>query len=184
MTLTITRVGRRSYIGGQTFSFRDALRSVGAHWDAERKAWWLGKHDEAVALVEKLSAKAPQTDEARKAEMLERDRGAILGRATCDGKSHYLVGEGRRADGSGWVRLMIRDGSATFFRAAAEVVIEKRYREPMSLHGLQEFAARKKREAETGECECRCHNGGYGRYGSGGHSLFDGCDYCGCEDDG
>ena len=78
---------------------------------------------------------------------------------------------------------MFRDGSKTFFAERETVQIEKRYRSAMSLRRLQEFAASKKTERETGECSCSCHRSA-GHFGSGGFALFDGCDRCGCEDDG
>lgn len=51
--ITVTRVGRRSYIGGDTLAVRALLRSGGCHWDGDRKAWWMGDHAEAEALAER-----------------------------------------------------------------------------------------------------------------------------------
>ena len=49
--ITVERVGRRSYFRGDTLSVRNLLRSGGAHWDGDRKAWWIGSHDAALALA-------------------------------------------------------------------------------------------------------------------------------------
>lgn len=40
--VTYETVGARVYVLGQTFAIRDAIKSAGGHWDAERKAWWIG----------------------------------------------------------------------------------------------------------------------------------------------
>ncbi len=56
--ITVDRVGRRSYLRGDTMSVRGVLRSGGCHWDADTKAWWIGNHEEALALAE-LAKSAP-----------------------------------------------------------------------------------------------------------------------------
>ncbi|OFW37672.1 MAG: hypothetical protein A3J29_06265 [Acidobacteria bacterium RIFCSPLOWO2_12_FULL_67_14b] len=40
--VTYETIGARVYVLGQTFALRDAIKSAGGHWDAERKAWWIG----------------------------------------------------------------------------------------------------------------------------------------------
>jgi hypothetical protein len=44
----VKRVGRRSYILGNTYTVRDHLKSEGARWDPDEHAWWVGDHDKAV----------------------------------------------------------------------------------------------------------------------------------------
>ena len=51
-TITVTREGRRSYIGGDTMAVRGLLRAGGCHWDADRKQWWIGSHEAALQLAE------------------------------------------------------------------------------------------------------------------------------------
>jgi hypothetical protein len=145
MSITVSREGRRSYILGNTFAFKSAIKDAGAHWDGDRRAWWIGKHDEADALVARLTnpAVAEKVKADQDAERLERDRENILGTAKKDGKSYYFVGEGTSAKGD-WVRLLFRDGSKTFFAERASVQIEKRYRSAMSLRKLQEYATERK----------------------------------------
>lgn len=55
-TITVQRDGRRSYLTGDTLAVRGLLRSGGCHWDGDRKAWWIGSHDEALALAERARA--------------------------------------------------------------------------------------------------------------------------------
>lgn len=51
-SITVERVGRRSYLRGDTISVRGFLRAGGCHWDAESKAWWIGCHDAATSLAD------------------------------------------------------------------------------------------------------------------------------------
>lgn len=49
--ITVERVGRRSYLRGDTLSVRGYLRSQGCHWDADAKAWWIGSDTEAQRIA-------------------------------------------------------------------------------------------------------------------------------------
>jgi hypothetical protein len=174
MTVQTTRVGSRTYIEGQTYAAREMLRAAGAHWDADRKAWWLGDHERALALAAKV---AQMSDKER----LELDRENILGRASYNGHSYYVVGRGSNAKGD-WVRLMFRDGSRVFFKDACEVRIEKLYEYTRTLRDLQRYAQamRGKEMREERECSacaryCTC---GTGTFCSHHH---DGCEQCGAE---
>lgn len=62
--LTATREGRRSYLGGDTLAVRGLLRDGGCHWDADRRQWWIGSHETALALVE--SARTASAEAAPK----------------------------------------------------------------------------------------------------------------------
>ena len=182
MNITVSREGRRSYIVGQTYAAKDAIKAAGGHWDGDRRAWWLGSHETATALVERLSASPAQDDAALQQDRLVRDRSNIMGRATYQGRTYYIVGEGRSERGP-WLRLLFRDGSRTFFAASSEVEVIKMYRETMTLAAIQRYAERMKDERVMGECSCDCH-GSSDDMGSGGLAKFDGCDRCGCEEDG
>lgn len=172
--------GRRAYVVGQTFNLRNQLREAGCHWDTERRAWWISAtKQEVVAQV--LAATPPRSDEERQAELLERDRNNILGRAEYNGKAYYLVGQGESPTRGAWVRLLFRDGSKTFFKSSAEVQITHLYQRPQTLDALREYAARAARERQTGVCACRCH-----RQADCSCPRFcllhhDGCERCGCE---
>jgi hypothetical protein len=52
-TITVERIGRRSYLRGDTIAVRGLLRDGGCHWDADQTAWWIGSHEEALALAER-----------------------------------------------------------------------------------------------------------------------------------
>lgn len=58
-SITVERIGRRSYFRGNTFQIKDRLRAAGAHWDAEQKAWWIGSDEVARKLVGEV-ASAPE----------------------------------------------------------------------------------------------------------------------------
>ncbi len=141
MTVTITRIGRRSYIQAP-YAAKDILRNAGCHWDAAQKSWWTGSQAEAERLAAKIAAREPSSAEDEKAMMLARDCEHIIGRAQYQGHAYYLVGEGVRADGSAWMRLLFRDGSRTFFAAAGEAQVT-RYQSTRTLTDLREYAAAK-----------------------------------------
>lgn len=61
MTTTQTRletVGRRVYFRDSPYSAKDQIKSLGAKWDADERAWWvgIGKVSLARKLVEELNA--------------------------------------------------------------------------------------------------------------------------------
>lgn len=72
MAVTIEKTGSRIYFTGNTFAIKDQLKKLGAHWDADRKQWWIGaaKRADAEALVASLSAPVmvPTPTSARLAE--------------------------------------------------------------------------------------------------------------------
>ena len=53
--VTVERVGRRSYLRGDTLAVRGMLRDGGCHWDADSRAWWIGSHAAALALASAAS---------------------------------------------------------------------------------------------------------------------------------
>lgn len=57
MAITIQRDGQRVYLIGDTYAAKDKIKSIGGHWDGDRRAWWVGakKAAEAQALVESLT---------------------------------------------------------------------------------------------------------------------------------
>lgn len=71
MPITIKTEGRRSYITGDTFPHRDALKDGGCHWDGEAKAWWIGSAAKAEALVAAIAAKPPVAPPASYAKIGE-----------------------------------------------------------------------------------------------------------------
>lgn len=57
MNIALDRKGRRTYLRGDTFSSKDAIKDAGGHWDADERAWWIGDHKRAEALLAYLVAK-------------------------------------------------------------------------------------------------------------------------------
>jgi len=47
MAITIERQGQRVYLVGDTYAIKDRIKSVGGHWDSDRRAWWVGAKKEA-----------------------------------------------------------------------------------------------------------------------------------------
>lgn len=56
-SITIEKAGARLYFVGNTFGCKDKLKSLGCHWDGDRRAWWIGakKEAEARALLAELN---------------------------------------------------------------------------------------------------------------------------------
>jgi hypothetical protein len=174
--MTLQKVGRRIYFKEAPFSLLDKLKKVGAHWDPDRKEWWIGAKQEAVA-----SALATEAGDATPAtEGLSETAKVLLGRATYKGGTYYFLWAGER-NGAPCAKLCFRDGSRVFWAKGEELAIVARYQSPRSIAGLREFSERKAREKKTGVCECWCHVAS--DCGCPGFCLrhHDGCDACGCE---
>jgi hypothetical protein len=127
MSISAQTEGRRTYITGNTYPIREQLRSAGAHWDGERKAWWLGDRKKAEELVARLDAQAePPRSDARRDDRLADDT-EILGKAKYKGKTYILVwcGETRRGRAA---KLAFSDGSKVFWADESEIEIVKVYR--------------------------------------------------------
>lgn len=56
--VALEKVGTRIYLTGDTFPVKDKIKSIGGHWDGDRKAWWVGtaKAADAQKLIDDLSA--------------------------------------------------------------------------------------------------------------------------------
>lgn len=183
--ITVQRDGRRSYLTGNTYTLKDKIKAAGGHWDADRKAWWVGDHAKAEQIASTASSAAatprPEFDAART---------PIRGRAEYKGKGGYLVlWEGTTSRGDA-VKLAFRDGSSTFWADAAQVRITKRYgredyrtgrTEYPTLDSLRRYAEEaRQREAAGGSSCWRCD-----KYCTCGTSFcshhHDGCETCGAE---
>lgn len=122
MSITIESRGRRHYLRGNTYAIRDALRSAGAHWDRDERAWWTGQRDVAERFVAASSDAAP---DSRPVESLSPDS-EIVGKARYQGREYLLVwiGETRRGRAA---KLAYRDGSRVFWASASDVQITRTY---------------------------------------------------------
>lgn len=57
--ITIEHQARRSYLVGDTYPLKEKIKSLGGHWDPDRKAWWIGAEKRSAA--EQLIQSAPVT---------------------------------------------------------------------------------------------------------------------------
>jgi hypothetical protein len=142
MGVEVKREGRRTYILGAPYGAREQLKAAGAHWDGDRKAWWLGDDAKARALAEQL-ATAPAEPEGL------RDGDILLGRGAYRGRSCLVLWVGD-TQGERRCRLASLDGSRAWWAPAEEVGVEKRYQarehrgrsEPMTWGRLVRLRAR------------------------------------------
>ena len=93
-TITIEKTGRRYYFVGNTYPIKDALRSAGAKWDADRRAWYTGKADVAERFSGARAAGSDGSEPRRESPGL----GAI-GDNKVDGESTRLI-NGQRTVGN------------------------------------------------------------------------------------
>jgi len=165
--ITVERVGRRSYLTGNTYPVKDAIRNAGGHWDAERKAWWLGDDVKARSIAQQSAGAATTSSNSSGAEAPKREapglEATVAGRAEYKGKTFYVagrvirgrthwddqVGEVTSRDGSS-VLLYFRDGSSSFWAKTADVRVVKSYRKPTTIKSLRDFAERAKEARAQG----------------------------------
>lgn len=194
--ITLVTEKARIYFADSPFSAKDAIKGIGAKWDADRKQWWVGKAKaaEAAALVAQLAGGAA----APTAPTAPGEAAVVAARVTYKGKSYFLAGrvekgrthyddrvEGVSSRDGSKVLLYSRDGGLEFWANRAEATVEKRYDRPQTIGGLARFAERAKAEVapdnEGGNCAtCRRE---FQRGGAAGlrRHLHDGCDSCGAE---
>lgn len=164
--ITLSRENSRIYIVGDTYSIKSQIKAIGGHWDADRKAWWVGlaKAEAVEKLVESTSAAAATPGE-RKPEDPHSIR--LTGKGTYKGRTYYL---GARSQ-SGKVRcLTLPDADGKFLDFWAEVGMvevvktyhprERRgYRgrvtfEHTTLGGIADFVRREERNRQAGGPVC------------------------------
>lgn len=148
--ISLKSEGRRTYIVGNTYPIRDQIRAIGAHWDADRRAWWTAKRAEAEALVQQLSAGSASAEQTHDKQAPGEDA-IVAGRAEYKGRAYYVAGRTVRGrthwddrvtavtsrDGSKML-LYSRDGSMQFWAHGARIL--KTYDRPQTIRGLQKFA--------------------------------------------
>lgn len=150
MTIRIEKTGKRIFLLGDTFAFRNEIKALGGHWDGGRKAWWVGaaKAAKAEALAAQLSSRATE----RKG--VDADS-TIIGKATYKGRSYYVLWVGECKTGDYKTHLTVLDGSIDFWAACARpnehafegvARMDKFYGDPKKLGSLQRFVNEKRRE--------------------------------------
>lgn len=167
MTITIERIGRRSYIRGNTYAFKDKLRGAGANWDAEQRCWWISNKDKAEAVVAEINAAGGDREQSSAPEKITDDT-VVAGKARYQGREYLLLWDGMTKRGGHAAKLAFRDGSKVFWADYAEVEVVKRYAErrssgrgvwePMTFGKLERLRAKYKanggRPAEGSRYEC------------------------------
>lgn len=150
--LTIETVGRRLYVGGDSYAAKNQLKSIGCKWDADRSQWWIGtgKRAELEAVIGHL---ANQESDAKSL-----DDSKVYGKVAYTSQAgkrgtYYVIAQAR--DGSR-VRLATIDGSINFWADSSVVEWLKRYsprtvgrgrwakEEYQTLGGLRRFIERAK----------------------------------------
>lgn len=150
-SITVDKKGRRFYLRGNTYPIKDSLRSSGAKWDADERAWWTSKQEVADKFAKAEDVKQDRND-SNEGENLR-----VIGRANYKGKSYYVVWQGMtRAGFEGW-KLAFSDGTKTFWTKQGEQppTWVKSYDKPKTIRELREYAARAaKTKSQYGGSEC------------------------------
>lgn len=118
MSVSMQVEGRRIYLVGNTFPIKDKIKSLGAHWDGDRKAWWIGS--QAKAEIEALINAAPKAGEYVPSPLTDSSR--VFGKAEYEGRSYFVVAEGRER-----FRLTTLNGKIDFWAIRGECRWPKTY---------------------------------------------------------
>jgi hypothetical protein len=162
-SITLDRsVKARVYFVGNTFPVKDQIKRLGGHWDADRKAWWIGaaKASEAETLVGNVDPAAP------KAKQDPSDI-RLTGKGRYKGRTYYAGSITR--DGLKVRLLTLPDDKGEyldFWAACSEVEEIKRY-EPRThtfrgrtetqyttLGSIASFIGQQRRAEANGEPAC------------------------------
>lgn len=165
--ITLEKVGQRVYLVGDTFAVKAQIKSMGGHWDGERRAWWVGakKATEAEALVAALTPAAGSPPAPR----VKQDPNDIrlTGKGRYKGRE-YFAGSITR-DGLKVRLLTLPDAKGDyldFWAPCSEVEQTKEYRPRertfrgrtetsyTTLGGIAKFVAEQRRAEAAGEPAC------------------------------
>lgn len=86
--LTTEKVGKRIYVIGDTYPIKDKLKNEGAHWDNDRKAWWIGAGKES-AIQHIINPPVGSTPVAPVEKNLDDLR--VVGKANYKGRTYYAL---------------------------------------------------------------------------------------------
>src|SRR6185312_4146604 len=152
MPVKIEQEGRRLYFVGDTYAHKDAIKGLGAKWDADRRAWWVGstKRADAERLLAEIGAAFDlrnATDRAVRADQLaEQGKDAeaealrkgptqrdphdvrLTGKGTFEGRPYYLGP--RTKDGARILILGLPKADGSYFERwvdAGAVEVTKTY---------------------------------------------------------
>ncbi len=125
MSVKLQYEGRRIYFVGNTYPIKDKIKSMGGHWDSDRKMWWIGS--QAKGDAQKLVESSESSDAYVPIPITEKSR--VYRKVRYVGKSgkpstFYVVAESR----SGKFRLTTLDRSIDFWADANACETLKVYR--------------------------------------------------------
>lgn len=154
--------GQRVYVLGNTFPIKDAIKSAGGHWDADRKAWWIGKKKKSE-LEASIGKVAGGSQHAQGERQEPGEDAAVAGRAEYKGRTYYLAGRVEKGrthwdntvapiltrDQSKYL-LYSRDGKMQFWAAYSMVTVSKRYSKAQTIRSLREYMEDRKAEQKDG----------------------------------
>ena len=126
MGISIEKVGRRSYLVGNTFAIKDRIKNAGGHWDGDKRAWWVSSAEKALELAGHPSASGGGGESAPAGGVGLGDGDRVAGKATYKGKSYLLVWEGTTSRGQA-AKLAFSDGSKVFWANGGEYQVTKHY---------------------------------------------------------
>ena len=137
MAITIERKGQRVYLIGDTFAVKDRIKSMGEHWDGDRRAWWVGqaKETQARELAEQLSTSGATTSQKRPQVG---DDSCVVAKAKYKGRTYYVLWLGTTKSGAKKARLTVLNGSIDFWVDTAACEILKTYT-PCEYRGRTEY---------------------------------------------
>lgn len=181
------KVGNRVYVTGDSYPIKDRLKSIGCHWDGERRQWWIGakKQSELDSIVANGATAAKSEDSSAV---------RIVGKAEYKGRSYYVRWYGVAKSGEWKCHLTTLDGKIDFWagdgsdgRDGARIVKEYHPREYRgrtqytTLGSLRQFIASKKTISAGGECpRCKRRESLGLQRGYDGSGDYEDCPMCGC----
>jgi len=188
--IKLERDGQRIYLTGDTYPLRQHIKAIGGHWDAGRRAWWVGlaKLTEAEKLAAEAapaSLGAPGTGDgdagsgtpaggaaaAKAAAVADLDRAVVRAKVEYKGRNYYQIAETRDRES---LRLVSLDGKVDFWALRTNVVFLKTYddsgsvrrgsgryqRDPMTLGSLRRVIERQRDPATRTGTCTECGNRG------------------------
>ncbi|MCC6416780.1 MAG: hypothetical protein IT429_00865 [Gemmataceae bacterium] len=108
----IEKIGQRLYLVGLPFAAKDRAKAIGAHWDGDRRQWWVGaaKTAAAEALAAELNAAPVSATESGPETVGEGSR--VYARVEYKGRKYYVVAESPE---KGRCRLTTLQGTPAFW---------------------------------------------------------------------
>jgi hypothetical protein len=134
MSVTIERCGQRVYLNGNTYPIKDKIKSLGGHWDGDRKAWWVGSTK--AGAVEQLvnGVASSQSNDSRQVGSDSK----VVAKAKYKGRTYYVLWMGRCKNGQEKAHLTVLDAKIDFWADLSQCEIVKHYH-PREYRGRTEY---------------------------------------------